>query len=46
MLAGEEGRVNYNIMRNVVKFKWATELIIYTEGGIRKDVKFHSTDLV
>ena len=48
MLAGEEGRVNYNIMRNVVKFKWATELIIFTDGviHIRKDVKFHSTDLV
>lgn len=48
MLGGEEGRVKYNIMRNVVKFKWATELIIFTEGVIhmRKDVKFHSTDLV
>ena len=48
MLGGEEGRVKYNIMRNVIKFKWATELINFTEGVIhmRKDVKFHSTDLV
>ena len=48
MPGGEEGRVKYNIMRNVAKFKWVTELIIFTEAviHIRKDVKFHSTDLV
>ena len=48
MLGVGEGRVKYNIMKKVVKFKWATELIIYTEGviHIRNDVKFHSADLV
>ena len=36
---GNRGGVKYNIMRNVVKFNWATELIIYFEEDthIRKD---------
>ena len=44
MLTGEGGSgggrgVKYNIMRNVIKFNWATELIIYFEEDthIRKD---------
>ena len=38
-VGGSGGGVKYNIMRNVVKFNWATELIIYFEEDthIRKD---------
>ena len=45
MLGGEEGRVNYNIMRNVVKFKWATELIITLRESFTYERMSNSTAL-
>ena len=40
ILAGEGGIVKYNIVRNVVKFNWATELMIYIKGDIGGDLVY------